>query len=182
MKFEKICSILESYLFLTSTLVSVEELKENFRNIDCILSGEDIKEALNNLKNKYELEESGLELIHINEKFQLVSKKTNNAILSDMISINKKKTLTSSAMETLTIIAYNQPVTKLFIENIKGTKSDATINTLLEYGLIEVKGQLKKIGNPNLYVTTDKFLKHLGISSLEQLPDYKYFNDNQSSK
>lgn len=182
MEFKEKCSTLESYLFLNSTLVSIDELTDIFKKIDCLIKKNDIEQMLIFLNNKYKNIESGLELIKIDEKFQLVSKKDNYTILSKMVSVTKKKNITSSSMETLTIIAYNQPVTKSFIEKIKGTKADATLNTLLKYELIEVKGQLNKLGNPNLYVTTPKFLKHLGLQTLDDLPDYSYFKNTQTNK
>ena len=79
--------------------------------------------------------------------------------------------MTQSAIETLAIIAYNQPTTKAFIEKIKGVKSDTTISKLIEANLIQECGRLDKIGRPILYKTTENFLKNMGISSINELPD-----------
>lgn len=105
------------------------------------------------------------------DKYQLVAKRDNFKYLEKVISPKKKKNLTQSAIETLTIIAYNQPTTKAFVEKIKGVKCDTTIAKLLEAGLIEECGRLDKIGRPIIYKTTEVFLKHLNISSIKELPD-----------
>lgn len=172
MEFFELCSLIESLLFVKSSPISYEEIKNYFKMIEIDLNKNDIKKIIFQLQNKYMEKSSGIELLIINEEVQLITKKENFKYLSMMLSPLKKKTLTQSALETLTIIAYNQPVTKNFIEKIKGVKSDTTVNTLLEQGLIEIKGKLKQVGNPNLYSTTTKFLKYLNINSLEELPDY----------
>lgn len=177
MDFYKLCSYVESLLFIKSSPMSIAELNQYFRNANINLLDEDLEKIISYLQNKYIDKSSGLEILNIDGKFQIITKKSNYKILSLMISPVKKKTLTQSSLETLTIIAYNQPVTKSFVEKIKGIKSDTTINTLLDTGLIEISGQLKKLGNPNLYITTDKFLKYLNINTLEELPNYYEFKN-----
>lgn len=172
---------MESLLFANSQMLSVDDIKNffNFAQID--ITPSEIKKIIQMLSDRYSKEDSGLEILEIENKYQLVTKKKNYELISKMLTPIKKKSLTQSALETLTIIAYNEPVTKNFIEKIKGIKSDTTINTLLEYGLIENCGKLDTLGRPNIYKTTALFLKYIGISSLSELPEYNEFREKVSS-
>lgn len=167
---DKTISIIESFLFTFSEPVDIDELILIFKLNDIKLNIKYIKKAIDLLKQRYDDEKSGLEIIEIEDKYQLVTKKDNFEYLEKVLSPRKKKNLTQSAIETLTIIAYNQPTTKGFVEKIKGVKCDTTIAKLLEAGLIEECGRLDKIGRPILYKTTQMFLKHLNISSIKDLP------------
>lgn len=164
-------SIVESFLFTFSEPVDIFELISVFKNNDIKADKKYIKNIIEILKDKYSQADSGLEIIHMEDKYQLVAKRDNFKYLEKVISPKKKKNLTQSAIETLTIIAYNQPTTKAFVEKIKGVKCDTTIAKLLEAGLIEECGRLDKIGRPIIYKTTEVFLKHLNISSTKELPD-----------
>ena len=164
-------SIVESFLFTFSEPVDIFELISVFKNNDIKADKKYIKNIIEILKDKYSQADSGLEIIHMEDKYQLVVKRDNFKYLEKVISPKKKKNLTQSAIETLTIIAYNQPTTKAFVEKIKGVKCDTTISKLLEAGLIEECGRLDKIGRPIIYKTTEVFLKQLNISSIKELPD-----------
>ncbi|MGP1410350.1 MAG: SMC-Scp complex subunit ScpB [Peptoanaerobacter stomatis] len=168
---DRAVSIVESFLFTFSEPVDIFELISVFKNNDIKADKKYIKNIIEILKEKYSQADSGLEIIHMEDKYQLVVKRDNFKYLEKVISPKKKKNLTQSAIETLTIIAYNQPTTKAFVEKIKGVKCDTTISKLLEAGLIEECGRLDKIGRPIIYKTTEVFLKHLNISSIKELPD-----------
>ena len=168
---DRAVSIVESFLFTFSEPVDIFELISVFKNNDIKADKKYIKNIIEILKKKYSQADSGLEIIHMEDKYQLVVKRDNFKYLEKVISPKKKKNLTQSAIETLTIIAYNQPTTKAFVEKIKGVKCDTTISKLLEAGLIEECGRLHKIGRPIIYKTTEVFLKHLNISSIKELPD-----------
>ncbi|MGP1597698.1 SMC-Scp complex subunit ScpB [Peptoanaerobacter stomatis] len=168
---DRAVSIVESFLFTFSEPVDIFELISVFKNNDIKADKKYIKNIIEILKKKYSQADSGLEIIHMEDKYQLVVKRDNFKYLEKVISPKKKKNLTQSAIETLTIIAYNQPTTKAFVEKIKGVKCDTTISKLLEAGLIEECGRLDKIGRPIIYKTTEVFLKHLNISSIKELPD-----------
>lgn len=168
---DRAVSIVESFLFTFSEPVDIFELISVFKNNDIKADKKYIKNIIEILKDKYSQADSGLEIIHMEDKYQLVVKRDNFKYLEKVISPKKKKNLTQSAIETLTIIAYNQPTTKAFVEKIKGVKCDTTISKLLEAGLIEECGRLDKIGRPIIYKTTEVFLKHLNISSTKELPD-----------
>ena len=174
---EKAMSIVESYMFTFSDLVDIKDIIEVFNLNDIFINDDYAVYIIELLSKKYSEKSSGLEILKIDGKYQLVTKKDNFEYIEKVITITKKKNLTQSAMETLSIIAYNQPVTKSFIEKIKGVKSDTTISKLLEAALIEESARLDTVGRPVLYKTTDLFLKYMGLSSLNELPE---LNKNDS--
>ncbi|MBS6062337.1 SMC-Scp complex subunit ScpB [Criibacterium bergeronii] len=163
-------SLLESFLFTFSDLIDILEIKRFFNENKIQIDYQDVEDLLALLKSKYESKSSGLQLSCVDGKYQIVTKSENYEYLSKILEPVKKKSLTQSVMETLAIIAYNQPTTKAYVEKIKGVKSDYAVSKLLETGLIKEVGKLDKIGRPTLYSTTDVFLKYMGINSLDELP------------
>ena len=123
------------------------------------------------LMQKYDSEECGIELIKINDNYQLVTKKEYYEYVYPLLDNRMKPSLSNAALETLSIIAYNPKITRSQIENIRGVSSDGTIYKLLEFELIESAGKLDAPGRPTMYQITDNFLKMFGISSLEELPE-----------
>ena len=160
---EKAMSIVESYMFTFSDLVDIKDIIEVFNLNDIFINDDYAVYIIELLSKKYSEKSSGLEILKIDGKYQLVTKKDNFEYIEKVITITKKKNLTQSAMETLSIIAYNQPVTK--------------ISKLLEAALIEESARLDTVGRPVLYKTTDLFLKYMGLSSLNELPE---LNKNDS--
>ncbi|EJP20340.1 segregation and condensation protein B [Peptostreptococcaceae bacterium AS15] len=175
---EKAMSIVESYMFTFSDLVDVKDIIEMFNLNEIFIDSEYVVHILELLSQKYKENSSGLEILKIEDKYQLVTKRDNFKYIEKVITVTKKKNLTQSAMETLSIIAYNQPVTKSFIEKIKGVKSDTTISKLLEASLIEESARLDTVGRPVLYKTTDLFLKYMGLTSLDELPELNKNRDD----
>ena len=175
---EKAMSIVESYMFTFSDLVDVKDIIEIFNLNDIFIDSEYVVHILELLSQKYKENSSGLEILKIEDKYQLVTKRDNFKYIEKVITVTKKKNLTQSAMETLSIIAYNQPVTKSFIEKIKGVKSDTTISKLLEANLIVESARLDTVGRPVLYKTTDYFLKYMGLTSLGELPEMNKDRDD----
>lgn len=178
----KAVSIVESFLFTFSEPVDIYELISIFKGNDIKVGVKYIRNIIDILKQRYQDEKSGLEIIELEGKYQIVTKKENFKYLEKIISPKKKKNLTQSAIETLTIIAYNQPTTKAFVEKIKGVKSDTTISKLIEADLIQECGRLEKIGRPILYKTTETFLKHLNIKSIKDLPDIPNIKINENEE
>ena len=122
----------------------------------------------------------GIQIIKLQDKYQMCTNKDYSSFIKKVLEPKKKKSLTQTTLETLTIIAYKQPITKVEIEDIRGVKSDKAIQTLLENNLIKEAGRLEKIGKPIIYKTTDEFLKLLNIEKLEDLPPIEnYENDNE---
>ena len=175
---EKAMSIVESYMFTFSDVVDVNDIVEIFNINEIFIDREYVVHIIELLSQKYKEKSSGLEILKIEDKYQLLTKRENFKYIEKVITVTKKKSLTQSAMETLSIIAYNQPVTKAFIEKIKGVKSDTTISKLLEANLIEESARLDTVGRPALYKTTDLFLKYMGLSYLNELPELNKNKDD----
>ncbi len=128
------------------------------------------KVILGRLADKYKDEESGLQLIELDGAYQLCTKPQLYDYLIRIAKMPKKYVLTDVQIETLSIIAYKQPVTKAEIENIRGVSSDHAVNRLVEYGLVCESGRLNAPGRPILFRTTEEFLRVFGIQSLDELP------------
>lgn len=135
------------------------------------MNEDEIKAIISLLMQKYNQEESGIELIKVNESYQLVTKKEYYEYVYPLLDNRIKPTLSNAALETLSIIAYNPKITRSQIENIRGVNSDGTVYKLLEFELIESAGKLDAPGRPTMYQITDNFLKMFGISSLDELPE-----------
>ena len=123
-----------------------------------------------NLMDEYEAENRGVRIIELDNSFQMCTKKETYEYLIRIAKQPKRYVLTDVVLETLSIIAYKQPVTKLEIEKIRGVKSDHAVNKLVEYGLIEEVGRLDAPGRPLLFGTTEEFLRRFSVQSLEELP------------
>ena len=126
--------------------------------------------AVEMLEGKYAAEDSGIELLHLGESYQLAVKKQYSADVKAVLEIKKGATLSPAAMEVLTIAAYNQPVTKAFVEHVRGVDSSSVVNSLVEKDLLCETGRLNLPGRPVAYKTTENFLRAFGLSSLDELP------------
>lgn len=112
----------------------------------------------------------GFQIIEVNKQYQFATRRDNYTYIESLCKTTKSKGLSASALEVLTIIAYKQPITKIDIEQIRGVSSETALQGLVERELIEVKGRLEKIGRPQIYGTTDMFLKSFGLKSIKDLP------------
>ena len=126
-------------------------------------------EVLDNLKDRYEKADSGLCLLKLGSKYQLCSKKEYINEVRSVLDLKRNTPLSQAAFEVLAIIAYNQPITKPYIEQIRGVDCSGVVNTLCQRGLIEEKGRLEVPGRPVLYGTTDDFLRCFSLSALSEL-------------
>ena len=169
-------AIIEAILFACGREVKIQELMSALE-----LGSNEILELIEEMKNEYEKAGRGIEIIKINDGFQMCTKKENYEYLYQIFDKRSKPNLSNAALETLSIIAYNPKITRAEIENIRGVNSDGTIYKLMEYGLIESAGKLDVPGRPTAYRTTDNFLKTFGFTSLEELPELpKYkLDENQ---
>ena len=137
--------------------------------------GHDNKTTRNMIRNmmiKYDTEDRGIRIIELEHAYQMCTKAELYEYLIKIAKQPKKHVLTDIMMETLSIVAYKQPVTKLEIEKIRGVKSDHAMNRLVEYGLIEEVGRLNVPGRPIIFATTEEFLRRFGIHSIEELPSF----------
>ena len=177
MELEKIQSIIESTLFAAGRMVSIEEIE-----LALEVSRVDLEKILDKMQEEYKEEKRGIELIKLNNGYQLCSKKENYEYIYQIIDKRNKPKLSNAALETLSIIAYNPKISRAEIEAIRGVSVDATIYKLFEYGLIEEAGKRDLPGRPMSYKTTEEFLKMFGYSSLDELPElprYKMDDNHQ---
>ena len=177
MDIEQTKSTIEAILFAAGREVNKKEL------MSVLEIGEDELQAIIELmKNDYEKASRGIEIIKVNNAYQLCTKKEYYEYIYPLIDNRAKPTLSNAAMETLSIIAYNPKITRAEIESIRGVNSDGTIYKLLEYNLIEEAGRLDLPGRPTTYKTTDEFLKMFGISNLEELPELPKYKIDENEQ
>lgn len=129
------------------------------------------RKIVHNMMDKYEAEDRGIKIIELENAFQLCTKQEYYENLIKVASQPRKYALSDVLLETLSIIAYKQPITKMEIEKIRGVKSDHAVNKLVEYNLVYEVGRLDAPGKPALFATTEEFLRRFGVGSTEDLPD-----------
>ena len=166
MEIDKIKQIIESIMFALGREVSINELSSVLE-----LSPENVQEIVESMKVEFEEAERGIQIINVNDGYQLCSRKENYEYIYQIIDKRNKPNLSQAALETLAIIAYNPKITRAEIESIRGVNSDGTIYKLLDHNLIEDAGRLDAPGRPTTYQTTKEFLRLFGYTSLEDLPE-----------
>lgn len=176
MRREEIKHIIESVMFAYGEPISIKEL--NFI-VNEELSEKEIELMLNALIEEYSYNNRGIQIIKLENKYQMCTNKAYADYIKKVLEPKKKKTLSQATLETLTIVAYKQPITKVEIEDIRGVKCDKVLQTLLENELIREAGRLNKIGKPIIYRTTDEFLKLLSIEKLEDLPPLEEYSEKE---
>ena len=177
MEIDKIKSIIESILFAAGRAVTKKEL-----SLILELSKEELEQIVESMKEDYKEEKHGIEIISIDDSYQLCTKKDLYEYIYPVIDKRAKPNLSNAALETVSIIAYNPRITRPEIEAIRGVSADGCIYKLLEYGLIEEAGKADLPGKPMTYKTTPDFLKMFGYSSLNDLPElpkYKLDSNKQ---
>ena len=158
-------NLVESLLFSLGRSVSVEEIAT------CLNMGKDgTFLAAERLRERYEERQEGLLIKKLEDRYQMVSHPKTYEGLIRVVKRPQKPVLSDVALETLSIIAYCQPITKVEVERIRGVKSDHAVNRLVEFGLIEEVGRLEAPGRPMLFATTEEFLYRFGVNSLKDLP------------
>ena len=176
MEIEKQKAIIEAILFAAGRVIKINELMGILE-----LSSDDVVTIIDSMKEEYKNSDRGIEIIRVEDGYQLTTKKEMYEYLYPIFDKRSKPNLTQASMETLAIIAYNPKITRAEIEAIRGVNSDGTIYKLLEFNLIENVGKADLPGRPTMYATTPNFLKMFGMSSLEELPELpKYkLDENQ---
>lgn len=159
-------SIIESTLYLAGEIgVSMHDLKRTSQ-----LESNEIKLILNELQKDYDQQESGVLLVQFGDKFKIITQSKNKEALSRFVTSSQKNPLNQRLLETLSIIAYNQPTTRGFIESIRDKDPKPAIDSLLKLGLIIEAGHAKTLGHPILYVVTQKFYDMFGVRTISELP------------
>lgn len=156
---------LEAILFAAGEPVTLDRLA-----LALEMMKEDIERVSVSLEARLDMDDSGIRLVRLGDKLQLVSKSEFADQICSALETRKPPALSQQAMETLSVVAYRQPVTKAYIEQVRGVESSYTVNSLIEKGFIEPCGRLEAPGRPVLYKTTDMFLRVFGLASLLDLP------------
>ncbi len=166
MKADLIPNALESILFMAGDAVEIAVIAAAL-DVDVSF----LSEVVDSVIQKKTEENAGLLISRVGDKLQLCTNPAYAECIESVLAPVRKSRLSQSLLETLAIIAYKQPVTRFEIDQIRGVQSNYSVATLIERGLILRAGRKKTLGNPMLYVTSDEFLRHFGIGSLEDLPE-----------
>ncbi len=165
---------IESLIFVANPSISYDDIKNAVNeSLQTNLSDEEVSHALTELMQKYNQDDFSIEIVEMAGGFRFMTKTTFHNTIGTFLKQNTHKKLSKSAIETLSIIAYKQPVTKTEIEMIRGVNSDYTVQKLLEKNLIEIAGRSDGPGKPLLYTTSEKFIDYFGMRTIEDLPKIK---------
>ena len=165
LELEKIEAAVEAVLFAMGDAVSVDKLAAAIGH-----DTETTRKLVHQMMDRYNSREGGLEIIELEDSFQLCTRKEYYDTLIKVAKQPKKYVLTDVQLEVLSIVAYKQPVTRQEVEKIRGVNSDHALNRLVEYGLVGEAGRLDAPGRPILFGTTEEFLRNFGVRSTEELP------------
>lgn len=165
MKINELTSALEAVLFASGEPISLDRICNIF-----VIDEDMAEKAIKKLSDNLEERGSGLKIVRMGANYQICTRKEYAEYIKAALDLRRKTPLSSAAFEVLAVIAYNQPVTKSFIEQVRGVDCSGVITTLQEKELIEEKGRLELPGRPLLYGTTDNFLRCFGVSSISELP------------
>lgn len=163
--------LIEEILYIWGEPIDLNELSK----IIFDAKKSDIKDCLDEIFIERNEKVSGLILKRYEQSYQFTTRKEHDKYLENLVKKSEKK-LSNSSLETLSIIAYKQPITRAEIDKIRGMNSQSTIDSLLNKGLIKENGRLDKIGKPIIYITTELFLKYFDIESLDYLPEIEYID------
>lgn len=166
MRNERLCGIIEAILFVCGEALETEKLADALGHETGA-----VEEALSDLEESYQLSNRGLQLKRFANQVQLVSKAEYATYVERVLQPVQKQSLSQSALETLVIVAYRQPITRQEVEAVRGVKSDYSLQSLTQKGLVMDAGRKETLGRPILYATTDLFLSHFGLKTLKDLPD-----------
>lgn len=165
MKKDELISAFEAVLFAGGEPLSIDRFAQVFE-----IEPEEVTEVMNELEKKLKKNKSGLELVRMENTYQLATKTEYAEYIKRAFDIRRRTPLSPAALEVLAVVAYNQPVTKSFIEQVRGVDCSGVVTTLIEKGLVEERGRLELPGKPLLYGTTKNFLRCFSLNDLTELP------------
>lgn len=168
MKLKNLKAMVEAILFTMGEAVELERIAVAIEQDE-----KTTKKIIAQMMDEYEAEDRGIQIIELEGAYQMCTKASAYETLVKIAHVPKKHVLTDVLLETLSIIAYKQPITKLEIEKIRGVKTDHAVNKLIEYNLVTEVGRMDAPGRPILFGTSEDFLRSFGIRSLEDLPEVK---------
>lgn len=163
---------LEAMLFASGEPLSINAMAQTLE-----ITPSETKKLLNELKDEYDYAQRGIRLMRMDNKYQMLSRNEYFDYIKKILQIAPASFLSQAALETLSIVAYKQPVTRSDIEYIRGVQSSSSLDLLVDRGLVRASGKLDLPGRPSGYETTEEFLKMLNISSLNELPSYEEFRN-----
>ena len=162
---KEIVSALEAVLYASGDPISIDRLSQVFE-----VKPEQVEKAAAKLKEQLNEKESGIELLRLDNAYQLATRGKFAEYIKKAFDLKRRTPLSGAAFEVLSVIAYNQPVTRAFVEQVRGVDCSGVLTTLVEKELIEERGRLELPGRPLLYGTTKNFLRCFGLSDLSDLP------------
>jgi segregation and condensation protein B len=172
---------IEALIFCSSKPITKNELRSTLVEMfEAEIPEKDINDALSRIKEKYSSEDFAFEVLHSGGGYLFLTKPAYQSSIGIFLKQQSKKRLSTSALETLSIISYKQPVTKAEIEQIRGVNCDYSVQKLLEKNLVEIKGKADSVGRPMIYGTSEKFMDYFGINDLTELPVPKDFRDEEN--
>ena len=146
------------------------------------ISKDETKELIKELQNDYQSSDRGIRIDFLGDKLKLTTKKEHNIYYQKLLTTEDNNTLSQAALETLAIIAYNQPITRVKVDELRGISNNHIIRKLVAKGLIKEGGRSNMPGRPILYETTSEFLDYFGLSSIDELPDMRDFLEEEEKE
>lgn len=173
---------IESLIFASENSIRLEEIVYCLQlSFEQDFAEADVKAHIKTIQDKYQQPNFAIELVNINNGYQFLTKPHYHTVIKQLQIQRSKKKLSQAAIETLAIIAYQQPVTKLEIEQIRGVNCDYTVQKLLEKELIVISGKAETVGKPIIYATSPFFMDYFGINSINELPQLKELTPEDSA-
>lgn len=177
MNFKQLQSAAEAVLFAAGEPLEIDRLAQALE-----IDVQNAESLLLTLSDSYDERESGLQIVKMDDKYQICTRKEYADLIRSVLDLKRNAPLSAAAFEVLAVIAYNQPITKAYIEQVRGVDCSGVITNLCQKGLIEEVGRLELPGRPLIYGTTAEFLKCFCISSLDDLPDVPELNDEKNNE
>lgn len=172
---------IEALIFCAPEPLSVSEISKCLSEMFAAeVPLDHIESAIYELRKKYNQEDYSFSLEHLGGGYQFLTKPAYQSSISILLRQQSQKRLSTAQLETLSIIAYKQPITKGEIEQIRGVNSDYSVQKLLEKELVEIKGKSEGVGKPLIYGTSEKFMEYFGINSIQDLPQPKDFSQPEN--
>ncbi|MBC3795832.1 SMC-Scp complex subunit ScpB [Acetobacterium tundrae] len=171
---DMLAGVIEGVLFGAGEKISLSELCQSLDK-----AAAEVRFAIEILKQDYQSKARGIRIVQVKDTYQLSTKPEYYGYIKEITKHQEKTGLSRAALETLAIIAYRQPVTRVAIDDLRGVSSSSAIQRLLDRGLICDGGRLEAPGRPILYKTTNEFLKSMGFTNLKEMPEYEVFSQGK---
>ncbi len=182
MELEKLSQQIQALIFTTESSISLDEIKESLElTFETKFENSEVEDALGDVIKHFENEKYAFEIVEISGGYKMLTKAAFHPVVSSYLKLTIKRRLSRAALETLSVIAYRQPVAKSEMEKIRGVSCDYSVQKLLEKELVSIVGRSEGPGRPLLYGTSLKFMDYFGIKSLGDLPKMKEFKTPDGS-